>query len=143
MCLRVGMCTCLSAFVYVSCVLKQLDLMHVVSFTTWSLCRKPSKRYNLNVIFFFSFFLFLNKSKTTMVGSCPSNGLCVFVGSVLPFFGNIIYPFSDTTSRRYQCWIDRNRGGIFRTKIGRNWFSLFCPRFIARPHNRRIYASER
>lgn len=59
-CLRVGMCTCLSAFVYVSYVLKQLDLMHVVFFTTWSLCRKPSKRYNLNVILFF---LFLNKSK--------------------------------------------------------------------------------
>lgn len=59
-CLRVGMCTCLSAFVYVSCVLKQLDLMHVVSFTTWSLCRKPSKHYNLNVIFFIFFCFLIN-----------------------------------------------------------------------------------
>lgn len=58
----VCVCTCVSG---VSCVLKQLDFVRAVV-SRDSLCRKPSKRYNLNVcciIFLLS--RFLSKSTST------------------------------------------------------------------------------
>ena len=62
-----------------------------------------------------------------MVGSCPSTGLWRCVRrqrSSRWLFGNILSPLAPLLRRRYQSRTDRNRGGISRTKIGRNWFSL-------------------